>query len=194
MGLRGRSRRRRDRACQAPGSCPIVLEKGASVGTQTRRATPDHTAANAETPGATDADTDAGEWLAAFAERLGDKSARFLGTLVTMNASKGFVSLDELATTGASTAVRSTAGIGTSGAPSTRSAVTTGSSALSRRTVLRSCSTSSSATTCGSMRSRPSFARRFSTDSKATPRSKARRADWPTARPCGPSPFLAASS
>ena len=80
-----------------PEACPDCAQKGASVGTQTR-VTPYDTAANAETPGATDADTDAGEWLAAFAERLGDKSARFLGTLVTMNASKGFVSLDELAT------------------------------------------------------------------------------------------------
>jgi len=34
---------------------------------------------------------------AGSATALGDKSARFLGTLVTMNASTGFVSLDELA-------------------------------------------------------------------------------------------------
>jgi hypothetical protein len=41
---------------------------------------------------------DAGEWLKALAERLSDKSARFLSTLVTMTADDGYVSLGELAT------------------------------------------------------------------------------------------------
>ena len=64
--------------------------------TQSEAETETTIAADAEDAEASRAD--AKEWLAALAERVSDKSARLLSTLVTMNADDRYVSLGALAT------------------------------------------------------------------------------------------------
>ena len=49
-------------------------------------------------PGGGDSDARPDEWLVALAERLTDKSATYLRALLDVNASKGHVSLADLAT------------------------------------------------------------------------------------------------